>query len=84
LKDLAENPEKYRASQRAREADEQLVDRVLTADSERRSALAEFESLRAEQKAFGKKVAQASGEEKQALLEGVKQLAGQVKTAEAA
>ncbi|MFC7401503.1 serine--tRNA ligase [Citricoccus sp. GCM10030269] len=83
VKHLTENPELYKASQRARGADESLVDHVVSADAERRSSIAAFESLRAEQKAFGKKVAAAQGEEKQRLLAEVKELAANVKTAEA-
>ncbi|GAB4097897.1 serine--tRNA ligase [Sinomonas halotolerans] len=84
VKDLTENPEKYRASQRARGADEALVDRIVSADSRRRASLTEYETLRAEQNAFGKRVAAAKGEEKQALLAEVKDLAGRVKAAQAA
>ncbi len=60
------------------------MDQIIAADVSRRESIASFESLRAEQKAFGKKVAQAKGEEKQALLAEVKELAAQVKAAEAA
>ena len=56
---------------------------MIEADTSRRASIASFEELRAEQKAFGKKVAQAKGEEKQALLAEVKELAAQVKAAEA-
>ncbi|GAA1141719.1 serine--tRNA ligase [Nesterenkonia lutea] len=83
IKDLIENPETYRASQRARQADEAAVDALIAAQESRTSAIARFETLRAEQKAFGKKVAQASGEQKQQLLAEVKDLSQQVKTAEA-
>ena len=83
IKDLIENPEKYRASQRARQAQESAVDELIAAHESRNAAIAQFESLRAEQKAFGKKVAQAHGEEKQRLLAEVKDLAAQVKQAEA-
>ena len=83
LRLLRENPEAVRASQRARGEDESLVDEVLDADSTRRVALSEFEALRAEQKTFGKKVAQAKGEEKQALIAEVSALAGRVKGAQA-
>ena len=76
VKDLSENPDKFRASQRARGADESVVDAIIAADAARRAALIRFENLRAEQNAFGKKVAQAKGEEKQALLAEVKVLAG--------
>ncbi|MCT1857423.1 serine--tRNA ligase [Micrococcus luteus] len=84
VKDLIEQPEKYRVSQEARGEDASLVDRVVEADAARRSSIAGFEQLRAEQKAFGKRVAQAKGEEKQALLAEVKDLAACVKEAESA
>ncbi|MDP5226977.1 MULTISPECIES: serine--tRNA ligase [Arthrobacter] len=83
VKELIENPEKFRASQRARGADESLVDKLLESDATRRAALTRFENLRAEQNAFGKRVAQAKGEEKQALLAEVKELAASVKAASA-
>ncbi|WP_104053544.1 MULTISPECIES: serine--tRNA ligase [unclassified Arthrobacter] len=81
VNELRENPEKFRASQRARQADESLVDAIIAADAARRDSRTRFESLRAEQNAFGKRVAKAKGEEKQALLAEVKELAGAVKAA---
>lgn len=83
VKDLNENPEKYRASQRARGADESQVDKIISADSARRNAITSYEALRAEQNSFGKLVAAAKGEEKQALLAQVKELAARVKQASA-
>jgi seryl-tRNA synthetase len=83
VKHLIDNPDLYLASQRARGADETLVDQIVAADAERRTSITAFEELRAEQKAFGKKVAAAQGEEKQRLLAEVKQLSADVKTAEA-
>ncbi|GHG52546.1 serine--tRNA ligase [Sinomonas cellulolyticus] len=82
VKDLTENPDKYRASQRARGADEALVDSIIAADARRRGSLTEYETLRAQQNQFGKKVAAAKGEEKQALLAEVKDLAQKVKAAQ--
>lgn len=82
VKHLAENPELYRASQRAREEDESLVDQIMAADADRRSALQSFENLRAEQKVLSKKIGPASGDEKQALLNEAKELSTKVKTAE--
>ncbi len=79
LRLLRDNPDVVRASQVARGDDPDLVDVALDADSLRRSSLAEFENLRAEQKSLGKKVAQAQGDEKQALLAHTKQLAQDVK-----
>ncbi|MCT1436641.1 serine--tRNA ligase [Brachybacterium paraconglomeratum] len=83
LRLLRENPDVVRAAQRARRRDASTVDAVLEADSRWREATSAFESARAEQKAFGKKVSQAKGEEKQALLAEVKQLAADVKRLEA-
>ena len=71
-----------RASQRARGEDPALVDAVLAADERRRTALAEFETLRAEQKGVGRSVAKAQGEEREALLARAKVLAESVKDAE--
>jgi len=80
---LRENPDVIRASQVARGADPTLVDAAVTAEGDRRAALAEFEALRAEQNVFSKKVGQAQGDEKTALLAEVAQLAARVKEANA-
>ncbi|RRC95970.1 serine--tRNA ligase [Schaalia canis] len=80
---LRENPEPARASQRARGADETLVDQIIEADARRRSALQEFEQLRATQKDVSKSVGKASPEERPAVLAKAKELAEQVKAAEA-
>lgn len=84
VNELRANPELFRASQRARGADESLIDALISADTARREAINRYESLRAEQNAFGKRVAQAKGEEKQKLLAEVKELAAAVKAAQAA
>ncbi|MCD4550127.1 serine--tRNA ligase [Schaalia sp. lx-260] len=80
---LRENPEPARASQRARGADVDLVDRIIEADVERRSALQEFESLRSQQKDVSRLVGKASPEDRPAVLAQAKELADQVKAAEA-
>ncbi len=84
LRRLREDPDTVRASQRARGEDPSLVDGVLDADALRRASLTEFETLRAEQKDFGKRVAQARGDEKQALVAQAKQLSERVKAAQSA
>lgn len=81
---LRENPDVIRASQVARGANPDLVDQAIAADVERRASLGTFEELRAEQNAFSKKVGQAQGEEKKALLAEVAELAAKVKEANAA
>ncbi|HEU0256740.1 MAG TPA: serine--tRNA ligase [Microbacteriaceae bacterium] len=78
---LRENPDLIRDSQRARGASVDLVDLAIEADAARRGALAAFESLRAEQKQLGKKVAKAAKEEKAGLLAAAQDLAAQVKAA---
>ncbi len=79
IKLLRDDPDTVRASQRARGEDEKVVDEVLEAEARRRSAIAEFERLRARQKSLGKGVAKASGEEKAALLAETKELSTRVK-----
>ena len=81
---LRENPEPARASQRARGADPALVDQILEADVARREALQSFEALRATQKEVSKSVGRASAEERPAILARAKELADEVKAAEAA
>lgn len=82
LKQLRENPELFRASQKVRGEDAELVDKLLAADDLRRAAISEFESLRAKQNLLSKSVGAAKGEEKNALLESAKQLANEVKAAD--
>ena len=84
IRSLRDNADAARASQRARGEDPGLIDAALDADTRRRSSIAEFERLRAEQKGFGKQVAAAKGEEKQKLVAAAKELSDQVKAAEAA
>ncbi|MFJ6279572.1 serine--tRNA ligase [Arthrobacter subterraneus] len=83
VNELRDNPEKFRLSQRARKADESLVDAIIAADSRRRESVTRAEALRAEQNAFSKRVAKAQGDDRQALLAEVKELATSVKTAAA-
>ena len=82
LKLLRENPDVVRGSQRTRGEDPSLVDQLLAADESRRSSIAAADTARAEQKAHGKKVGQASPEERPALLESAGALKQAVKDAE--
>ena len=81
---LRDDPDRVRAAQAKRGLSADTVDRALAADGARRTAITEFEARRAEQKQRGKDVARAQGEEKQALLAEVKDLAAEVKRLEAA
>ena len=83
LKQLRENPDAIRQSQTSRGEDPGLVDTLLAADTARRAAISRADSLRAEQKAASKKVGAASAEERPALLQRAKEVADEVKAAEA-
>jgi seryl-tRNA synthetase len=83
LKLLREDPERVRSSQRARGEDPALVDALLDADAERRAAISAADNLRAEQKTVSRSVGAAAPDERPEVLERAKQLAAQVKNAEA-
>jgi seryl-tRNA synthetase len=83
IKFLRENPDAVRASQKGRGEDVLIVDKVLAIDEIRKTALDAFETIRAEQNLLSKSVASAKGDEKAALLEKAKALAGLVKEADA-
>ncbi|MBB3077737.1 serine--tRNA ligase [Streptomyces violarus] len=83
LRLLREDPDRVRASQRARGEDVALVDALLSADERRRSSGVRFDELRAEQKALGKLIPKAAGDEKAELLKKAGQLSADVKAADA-
>ena len=78
---LRENPEAIKASQRARGRDEKIVDRAVELEAKRRKALADFESLRAEQNAHSKLVATAPKDQKASLVAEAGALSAKVKAA---
>ncbi len=80
---LRADPDRVRESQRVRGESVDLVDEVLAADEQRRSALVAFEALRAEQKRIGKQVARTSPDERAKVLAEAKSLAEKVKAADA-
>ncbi|MFD6113344.1 MULTISPECIES: serine--tRNA ligase [Streptomyces] len=83
LRLLREDPDRVRASQRARGEDVELVDALLSADERRRSSGMRFDELRNEQKSLGKLIPKASPEERTELLKKAEQLKQDVKAAEA-
>ncbi|MER8068331.1 serine--tRNA ligase [Streptomyces sp. NPDC094034] len=83
LRLLREDPDRVRASQRARGEDVALVDALLSADERRRSSGLRFDELRSEQKSLGKLIPKASPEEKAELLRKAEQLKSDVKAADA-
>jgi len=82
IKFIRENPDAVRASQKGRGEDTSIVDQLLAIDETRRTAITEFETLRAEQNVLSKSVGAAKGDEKTALLENAKDLANKVKAAD--
>ncbi|MEU2821931.1 serine--tRNA ligase [Streptomyces bacillaris] len=84
LRLLREDPDRVRASQRARGEDVALVDALLSADELRRSSGVRFDELRAEQKQLGKLIPKATPEERAELLKKAEQLKTDVKAADAA
>jgi seryl-tRNA synthetase len=83
LRLLRTDPDRVRASQRARGEDPGLVDVLLAADERRREAVTRADSLRAESNAASKGIRSASREERPALLARASELKEQVKAAEA-
>ena len=80
---LRTDPDLLRRAQAARGESPALVDALVASDEARRAAIATFEKLRAEQKELGKEVAKATGDAKAALLARTKELAAEVKQAQA-
>jgi seryl-tRNA synthetase len=83
LRLLRDDPERVRASQRARGDDEGLVDRLLAADERRRAAISRADDLRAESNAASKAIRSAAPAERPALVEKAKTAKEAVKDAEA-
>ncbi|MEU8704106.1 serine--tRNA ligase [Streptomyces sp. NPDC048565] len=84
LRLLREDPDRVRASQRARGEDVALVDALLSADELRRSSGIRFDELRSEQKSLGKLIPKAGPEERTELLKKADQLKSEVKAADVA
>ncbi|MBA2508980.1 MAG: serine--tRNA ligase [Nocardioidaceae bacterium] len=80
---LRDDPDRVRAAQARRGESVAVVDDLLSADVTRRESIAAFERLRAEQKQLGKQIATAQGDKRATLLARTKDLAAQVKDAEA-
>ncbi len=84
VKVLRSDPDRIRASQRARGESESLVEELLGADEARRGTITSYEELRAAQKDLGKQVARASGDERAVLLARMRELSDAVKRADTA
>ena len=71
---IRQEPETIRQSQIARGENPQAVDEVISADSHRRAVVADFESLRAEQKNLSKEIGPLQGKAKSGDAEAQTQL----------
>ncbi|MFN2517543.1 MAG: serine--tRNA ligase [Jatrophihabitantaceae bacterium] len=80
---LRRDPDRVRASQRARGEDPGLVVSLLAADQLRRSAVTEADNLRAEQKAASNAVKQADPHDRATAVSKAREMAVTVKAAEA-
>src|SRR6218665_2508965 len=78
---LREKPDLLNRPQRMRRDREECVAKALAAATNRRAAISEFETLRAEQNVCGKRVAAAPREERAALVAKAQELAARVKVA---
>lgn len=83
LRALRADPAAFRASQRARGEDESAVDALLVADETRRSAVSRADQRRAEQKTVSGQVRTADPSQRPAILARARELAAEVKAAEA-
>jgi len=83
LRLLRDDPDVVRAAQKRRGESPAVVDALVDADERRRAAISDFERLRGEQKQLGKRIATASGNDRLALLARTKELAVEVRRAEA-
>jgi seryl-tRNA synthetase len=82
LKQIRENPDKFRSGLRRRGRDPRAIDEVLEADRRRRALLAQIERLRAEQKSASAQIPALAGQEREARIAQTRALAEQVRALE--
>lgn len=82
LKDLRQNPDRYRRGAEMKRYGVESVDAALDADRRRVEAQQEHDALRAEQNAAGKDLGKLPSEEKQAAIARLGELKARVKAAE--
>lgn len=82
LKDLRQNPDRYRRGAELKRYGVESVDAALDADRRRVQAQQEHDALRAEQNAAGKELGKLPADEKQAAISRLGDLKARVKAAE--
>lgn len=79
LKQIREQPDRFRTGLRKRGRDPQAIDEVLEADRQRRSLLAEIERLRAEQNRANEEIPRLTGQAREARIAEMRKLASRLK-----
>lgn len=82
LKQIRENPDKFRSGLRRRGRDPRAIDDLLDADRLRRSLLVQIEGLRAEQNRASAEIPRLAGQEREARIAQTRALAEQVRALE--
>lgn len=82
LKDLRENPDRYRRGAKLKRYDPAAIDAALASDRQRVEAQQEHDNLRSEQNMAGKDVGKLQGDDKQAAISRLGELKARVKAAE--
>jgi len=75
LKAIRQNPDKFKETLARKNIKSKQIDELLAADQKQRELQQQTELLKAEQNQMSKKIAQLEGEEKQAALTAMKQVA---------
>jgi seryl-tRNA synthetase len=81
IRAIREEPDRYKAALARRDLGD-AVDRLLAADERRRALTTQVDELRAEQNKTSKAIGQATGDEKQALIEAVARVSAELKELE--
>lgn len=82
LRQIREDPDKFKAGLRKRGRDPRAIDDVLEADRRRRALLAQIERLRAEQKRASAEIPRLAGQEREERIAQMRALAEQVRALE--
>ena len=79
LRQIRDQPDRFRAGLRKRGRDPQAIDEVLEADRRRRSLLAEIERLRAEQNRANEEIPRLTGQAREGRIAEMRKLASRLK-----
>lgn len=83
LKGLRADPDAFRAPLHRRGVADETIDRILELDERRRALMTQSQELRADQRQFGKRIGQASPDERPTLIAESKQVSADIEALEA-